>query len=124
MPLRWQSALPCWRAPRRRRWPGTIKWLHLETNPNNLAAWEEIAAAYEAAHPETQIEFQFLENEAFKAKLPTLLQSNDPPSMFYTWGGGVLKEQSETGAIREIDPAFDADDGPGAPASRRQRSTA
>lgn len=88
---------------------GTIKWLHLETNPNNLAAWEEIAAAYEAAHPETQIEFQFLENEAFKAKLPTLLQSNDPPSMFYTWGGGVLKEQSETGAIREIDPAFEAD---------------
>ena len=78
----------------------TIKWLHLEANPDRLATWEDIAAAYEEAHPDVTIEFQFLENEAFKAKLPTLLQSNEAPSMFYTWGGGVLKAQSETGAIR------------------------
>jgi raffinose/stachyose/melibiose transport system substrate-binding protein len=87
----------------------TIKWLHLEANPDRLATWEEIAAAYEEAHPDVDIEFQFLENEAFKAKLPTLLQSNEPPSMFYTWGGGVLKAQSETGAIRDLTAAMDAD---------------
>ncbi|HTN63863.1 MAG TPA: extracellular solute-binding protein [Devosia sp.] len=89
----------------------TIKWLHLEPNPDRLKVWQDIAAAYEAEHPEIKIEFQFLENEAFKAKLPTLLQSNDAPSMFYTWGGGVLKAQSETGAIRDITAAMDADDG-------------
>jgi len=88
-----------------------IKWLHLEANADRLATWQEIAAAYEAAHPDVKIEFQFLENEAFKAKLPTLLQSNDAPSMFYTWGGGVLKAQSETGAIRDITAAMDADGG-------------
>ena len=89
----------------------TIKWLHLEANPDRLATWEEIAAAYEEAHPDVNIEFQFLENEAFKAKLPTLLQSNEAPSMFYTWGGGVLKAQSETGAIRDLTAAMDADGG-------------
>jgi raffinose/stachyose/melibiose transport system substrate-binding protein len=89
----------------------TIKWMHLETNPNNLAVWQDIAKAYEADHPDVKIEFQFLENEAFKAKLPTLLQSDDAPSMFYSWGGGVLKAQSETGAIRDITAAMDADDG-------------
>lgn len=89
----------------------TIKWLHLEIVPERLATWEEIAAAYEAAHPDVNIEFQFLENEAFKAKLPTLLQSADAPSMFYSWGGGVLKAQSETGAIRDITAALDADGG-------------
>ncbi|MBO9589813.1 extracellular solute-binding protein [Devosia sp.] len=89
----------------------TIKWLHLEANPDRLATWEGIAAAYEEAHPDVNIEFQFLENEAFKAKLPTLLQSNEAPSMFYTWGGGVLKAQSETGAIRDVTAAFDADGG-------------
>ena len=89
----------------------TIKWLHLEANPDRLATWEEIAAAYEEAHPGVDIEFQFLENEAFKAKLPTLLQSNEAPSMFYSWGGGVLKAQSETGAIRDLTPAIDADGG-------------
>jgi raffinose/stachyose/melibiose transport system substrate-binding protein len=89
----------------------TIKWLHLEPNPDRLKAWQEIAASYEAQHPDVKIEFQFLENEAFKAKLPTLLQSADAPSMFYTWGGGVLKAQSQTGKIRDITPAMDADGG-------------
>lgn len=89
----------------------TIKWMHLETNPANLQVWKDIAAAYEKTHPDVKIQFQFLENEAFKAKLPTLLQSNDAPSMFYSWGGGVLKAQSETGAIRDLTSAMDADGG-------------
>ncbi|MDB5587046.1 MAG: extracellular solute-binding protein [Devosia sp.] len=89
----------------------TIKWMHLEANPDRLKTMQDLAAAYEADHPDVKIEFQFLENEAFKAKLPTLLQSNDAPSMFYTWGGGVLKAQSETGKIRDITAAMDADGG-------------
>ena len=47
----------------------TSNWLHLEANPERLATWEEIAAAYEAENPDVNIEFQFVENEAFKAKL-------------------------------------------------------
>ena len=89
----------------------TIKWLHLQNNPVILGAWQDIAKAYEAQHPDVTITFQFLENEAFKAKLPTLLQSNDPPSMFYTWAGGVLKAQSQTGALLDLKPAMDADNG-------------
>ncbi len=63
--------------------------------PEDARVWKDIAKSYEAQHPDVTITFQFLENEAFKAKLPTLLQSNDPPSMFYTWAGGVLKAQSD-----------------------------
>ena len=55
-----------------------------------------------------QIKLQFLENEAFKAKLPTLLQSPDAPSMFYSWGGGVMRAQADTGALRPIDQQMDA----------------
>ena len=88
-----------------------IKWLHLQNNPTILNVWKDIAKAYEASHPDVKITFQFLENEAFKAKLPTLLQSNDPPSMFYTWAGGVLKAQSETGQLADLTPAMDADNG-------------
>lgn len=89
----------------------TITWLHLETNQPRLETWHEIASDFEAMHPDVNIEFQFLDNEAFKAKLPTLLQSDNAPSMFYTWAGGVLKEQSETGKIRDITDAINADDG-------------
>ena len=55
-----------------------------------------------------QIKLQFLENEAFKAKLPTLLQSPDAPSMFYSWGGGVMRAQADTGALRPIGDKMDA----------------
>ena len=90
----------------------TIKWLHLENDPANLEVWKQIASDYQAAHPGVTIEMQFLENQAFKAKLPTLLQSSEAPSFFYSWSGGVLEQQAQTGALRDVtaavrdDPAF------------------
>ncbi len=88
-----------------------VKWMHVELDPKSVAVWEEIAKEYEAKHPDVDIQLQFLENEAFKAKLPTLLQSNDVPDFFYSWGGGVLEEQSKTGALKDLTEVFDADGG-------------
>ncbi|TCL65184.1 ABC transporter substrate-binding protein [Rhizobium sp. BK251] len=88
-----------------------VKWMHLELDPKFVAVWEDIAKKYEAQHPDVDVQLQFLENEAFKAKLPTLLQSNDVPDFFYSWGGGVLKQQSETGALQDVTEALDADSG-------------
>jgi len=88
-----------------------VKWMHVELDPKSVAVWEEIANEYEAKHPDVDVQLQFLENEAFKAKLPTLLQSNDVPDFFYSWGGGVLEEQSKTGALKDLTEVFDADGG-------------
>ena len=89
----------------------TVKWMHLEANPAYVAIWRKIADEYEAKHPGTKIEMQFLANEAFKAKLPTLLQSKDAPDLFYSWGGGVLKQQQQTGTLLDLTPAMEAKDG-------------
>lgn len=86
-----------------------VKWMHVELDPKSVAVWEEIAADYESKHPGVDVQLQFLDNEAFKAKLPTLLQSNDVPDFFYSWGGGVLEEQSKTGALKDLTEFFDAD---------------
>ncbi|MBV9565267.1 MAG: extracellular solute-binding protein [Bradyrhizobium sp.] len=80
----------------------TVKWLHIEANPAQVKIWEEVARSYEAAHPGTRIEMQFLENEAYKAKLPTILQSKDRPNIIYSWAGGVLKSQIEAGVLEDI----------------------
>jgi raffinose/stachyose/melibiose transport system substrate-binding protein len=85
-----------------------VKWLHPEAQPKVVAVWRGIADAFEKSHPGVKIEMQFLENQAFKAKLPTLLQSSDAPSMFYSWGGGVLRAQAQTGMLRDVSPALDA----------------
>ena len=71
----------------------TIKWLHLEVNPNQVKVWEEVARDFEARNPGVKVEMQFLENEAYKAKLPSMLQSKDRPHIIYSWAGGVLKSQ-------------------------------
>ncbi len=62
----------------------TVKWLHIEANPAQVKIWEEVARAYEASHPGVKVEMQFLENEAYKAKLPTILQSKDRPNIIYS----------------------------------------
>ena len=80
----------------------TIKWLHVEVNPAQVAIWNEAARAFEAKHPGVKVEPQYLENEAYKAKLTTLLQSRDKPAMFYSWAGGVLKAQVEAGVIEDL----------------------
>ena len=87
----------------------TIKWLHLYADsapemPSILKAVEE----YEAKTGNT-VELQYLENEAFKAKLPTMLQSKDRPDIFYSWGGGVMYDQARAGFLRDISSAVPSD---------------
>jgi raffinose/stachyose/melibiose transport system substrate-binding protein len=84
----------------------TIKILHLQKLPKVLAIWQEAAQTYEKANPGVKVEFDYLENEAFKAKLPTLLQSKDRPSMFHSWGGGVMYEQINAGVCQDITSAI------------------
>lgn len=83
----------------------TVKWLHIEQNPTQVKIWEEVARKFEAQRPGTKVEMQFLENEAYKAKLPTILQSKDKPHILYSWAGGVLKAQIEAGVLDDITAA-------------------
>ena len=80
----------------------TVKWLYIEENPAQVKIWEEVARAYESSHPGVKIAMQFLENEAYKAKLPTILQSKDRPNIIYSWAGGVLKAQIDAGVLEDI----------------------
>ena len=64
-----------------------------------MKIWEEVARDFEAKNPGVKIEMQFLENEAYKAKLPSMLQSKDRPHIIYSWAGGVLKSQIEAGVL-------------------------
>ncbi|WAJ27415.1 extracellular solute-binding protein [Antarcticirhabdus aurantiaca] len=89
----------------------TVRLMHVEANPNYVAVWRKLADDYQTQHPGVTIDLQFLENEAFKAKLPTLLQSNDAPDLFYSWSGGVLKAQAEAGAVQDLTERMQADDG-------------
>jgi raffinose/stachyose/melibiose transport system substrate-binding protein len=91
--------------------PVTINWWHITTQEEQKAVWQTLADEYVALHPNVTLEIQVLENEAFKTKLTTVMQSGDPPDIFQSWGGGVLNEYAEAGLLRSIDAELDADGG-------------
>jgi raffinose/stachyose/melibiose transport system substrate-binding protein len=82
-----------------------VRVLHVVENQKAREIWRAAADRYEKAHPGVKVEFDYLENEAFKAKLPTLLQSSDRPSCFCSWGGGVMYEQIKAGVCQDITDA-------------------
>ena len=85
----------------------TIDWMHISSIPEEVALMDAAVAEYQAANPDIKINMQFLENEAFKAKLTTLLQSDAAPDIFYSWGGGVLTEQATAGVLRPVEDLVD-----------------
>lgn len=76
--------------------------LHVSENPAQRGLWEQIAKDYNASHKGVTVEMKYLENEAFKAKLPTMLQSDARPDLFYSWAGGVMQAQAQAGFLKDI----------------------
>jgi raffinose/stachyose/melibiose transport system substrate-binding protein len=82
--------------------PKTVNWWHIGTAANDKAMFQGFADAYMKAHPKVKIDITVLENEAFKSKLTTVMQSGTPPDVFTTWGGGVLSQYANAGLCRDI----------------------
>lgn len=89
----------------------TITWWHISTAEDHKAVWQKLADEYMAAHPNVTIEISVLENEAFKTKLTTVMQSGNPPDIFQSWGGGVMNEYARAGLLKDITADLDADGG-------------
>ena len=89
--------------------PVTITWWHITTKDPGLSDWQKMADDYMAAHPNVTIEITVLENEAFKTKLTTVMQSGDPPDIFQSWGGGTFNQQVEAGLLKDITADLEAD---------------
>ncbi len=80
----------------------TFSWWHLAVNDPDKSYFQSVADEYMKMHANVTINITILENEAFKAKVTTLMQSGDPPDMFGTWGGGLMSEYAKSGLLRDI----------------------
>jgi raffinose/stachyose/melibiose transport system substrate-binding protein len=81
----------------------TVRMLHV--NQTGDPFWKKVAEDYNKAHPGVKVVVEYMENEAYKAKLPTLLQSNERPNIIYSWAGGVMKAQIAAGYIEDMTAA-------------------
>jgi raffinose/stachyose/melibiose transport system substrate-binding protein len=86
----------------------TVRMLHVDSNPATQELWAQAAKDFAAANPGVTVDVQYLENEAYKAKLPTLLQSEERPNIIYSWGGGVMRAQDKAGFLADVTPEVSA----------------
>ena len=89
-------------APPAANTPQTINWWHIQTGDPLKPVWLDFANQYHAAHTNVTIKPTDYENQAFKDKLTTVTQANDPPDLFQSWGGGVLAQQVEAGLVKDL----------------------
>jgi raffinose/stachyose/melibiose transport system substrate-binding protein len=80
----------------------TVDWWHIQNTDPMLSVFAGLAKEFEAAHAGVKVNVTALENEAFKAKLTTVTQAGNPPHLFNSWGGGVLRQQVEAGLVQEL----------------------
>jgi raffinose/stachyose/melibiose transport system substrate-binding protein len=82
--------------------PQEFDWWHIQNGEPLKPVWAAIAQEYMTAHSNVKINITDRENEAFKAALTTATQAGNPPDLFQSWGGGVLKQQVEAGLVKDI----------------------
>ncbi len=81
----------------------TVEWWHITTGEPGKSVFQGIADTYMAAHPNVTIKITILENEAFKTKLATTMQSGQGvPDLFQSWGGGIMAQQASAGMLKDI----------------------
>jgi raffinose/stachyose/melibiose transport system substrate-binding protein len=79
----------------------TVKVLRL-SGTDAFPAWFNSVAEKFTEETGIPVVVEELENEDFKKKLPTLLQTDEAPHIFYSWGGGVFYEQAGSGVTRDV----------------------
>lgn len=87
----------------------TITWWHIQVADDQKALWQSMADQYMADHPNVTIEITVLENEAFKTKIATVMQSGNPPDIFQSWGGGGMNEYAKAGLLKDITADLEKD---------------
>lgn len=80
----------------------TVRVLRVEISDVEKQYYDDVVAKYEAQNPNVEVVFEYIANEAYKTRLPTLMQSSQRPDIFYSWGGEGLRDQVEAGFVRDL----------------------
>ncbi len=71
---------------------------------------EEMVAAYERDHPDVDIVIvEFASDEDFKTKFEAAIAAGQPPAVFRTLGGGILKSYVDGGHVEDLTDLLNED---------------
>ncbi len=62
---------------------------------------------FEKSHPGDTITVDYIENQSYKQKIQLAMGAGNPPTIFWTWGGGPLKQFIDAGDVASLgNPAW------------------
>jgi raffinose/stachyose/melibiose transport system substrate-binding protein len=69
----------------------------------------QAVSAFEASHHGDHITIDYVENQSYKQKIQLAMGAGNPPTIFWTWGGGPLKQYVDAGDVQSLgQPAWAA----------------
>jgi raffinose/stachyose/melibiose transport system substrate-binding protein len=83
---------------------GTTATMWLVTtgpSPANTAV-QKLVGSFEKSHPKDHITLDFVENQSFKQKIQLAMGAGNPPTIFWTWGGGILQQYIKAGDVYSL----------------------
>lgn len=82
---------------------------HAMTGGADRAAFDAIVAAFEEVHPDIAVTQVVQDDDLYEdAGLITMLQSDDPPDIFFQWGGALVQRDAEQGFAADLTDALEA----------------
>ena len=70
----------------------------------------QAVSSFEKSHPGDTITVDYIENQSYKQKIQLAMGAGNPPSIFWTWGGGPLKQFIDAGDVASLgNPAWASD---------------
>ena len=80
---------------------------HAMTGGADRAAFDQIVADFEAANPDITINQVVQDDDLYEdAGLITMLKSDDPPDIFFQWGGALVARDAEEGFAADLTDAL------------------
>ena len=72
-----------------------------------IRVWDDVAAQYEAAHPETTVEMNYQDDDLYETiGLQNLLAGKNAPDIYFEWTGARLDQRNEDGFVADLTEAF------------------
>ena len=81
-------------------------WTIATESDSHHEPYQLAIADYEATHPGITIQMETFENESYKTKIKAAVAAKELPDIFFTWSGGFSTPFVETGAVLNVDEAY------------------
>jgi raffinose/stachyose/melibiose transport system substrate-binding protein len=62
----------------------------------------QAVTSFEKSHPGDTITIDYVENQSYKQKIQLAMGAGNPPTIFWTWGGGPLKQFINAGDVASL----------------------